>query len=389
MLRNSHSRSLPRDWVRPRAAIALLAGLICAIGAAPAAPAGAATQSGPTLRVGMSQAAAPSFRTVSAMNGDQAEQLSAPQLAQQLGQMQLDGVQIVRADAPWSQIQPNAPTAAGPGYQWSQTDAWVTALAEHHLTWEPVVDYAVGWAKTCAGFCAPSNDATYATFAQAVAARYGAGGSFWAQNPGVPYEPVSIFEIWNEENVSTYYVAPATYGPLYAAARTAIHAVDPKASVITGGLADDSGSYNAAQDYPAQYVQQMFAADPSLKGNVDGFGLHPYGSTAVDVAEWTEDFRHTLTSLGEGSAPIDITEFGWTASTASRSAMMTNVALWLSRSNCGIGMLAPYDWINPGDTDPTSDFGLVDPSSLLVTATGTAWFGELQAALSLPELTVC
>jgi hypothetical protein len=330
-----------------------------------------------------------SFRTISAVNGFQVEQLPASQLNTQLASMQSQGVQVVRADAPWAQIQPAPPTPSNPGWQWSQTDAWVTALATRQLTWEPILDYAVGWAKTCPGFCAPSSDSTFAAYAQAIAARYGAGGTFWGQHRNLPYHPAQIFEVWNEENVSTYSIPAARYATLYAAARSAVHAVDATASVIVGGLADDSQAFNANTDYPAWYVIQMFAADPALKGNVDGFGLHPYANNAVSVGEWVADFRTVLSTLGEGSAPVDITEVGWPASTASRDAMMTNVAAWLSRSNCGIGLLAPYDWINPGEADPASDFGLVNASSQVLNSTGSAWFSALKQALSLPELTVC
>ena len=55
----------------------------------------------------------------------------------------------------------------------------------------------------------------------------------------------------------------------------------------------------------------MFSADPGLRGNVDGFGLHPYGTSAADAVEWTVHFRHVLDALGEARAPIDVTEFGW------------------------------------------------------------------------------
>lgn len=330
---------------------------------------------------------------ISAMNGFAAEQLPPSELDQQLAAMQANGVQLVRADAPWAWIEPLPPGPAGPAWQFSQTDAWVSALARHHLTWEPLIDFSVWWAKTCSGFCAPTSNDTYATFAQAVAARYGAGGSFWAQNPQLPYYPAQIFEIWNEENVSTYYVDPGRFAGLYTAARSAIHAVDPQASVIVGGLADDSGTFNASQDYPAQYVQRMFAADPGLKGNVDGFGLHPYGTTAADVEQWVADFRKELDTLGEGSIPIDITEIGWTTGDATRENwrawMMFNVGGTLARSNCGIRMLAPYDWINPGD--PTGDFGLVDESGLSTTLrqAGTYWFAALQQAATDSPIALC
>ncbi|HEY1591602.1 MAG TPA: hypothetical protein VGF81_07395 [Solirubrobacteraceae bacterium] len=330
----------------------------------------------------------------SGMNGWTVLQLSAQQRDRQLAAMQAHGVQVVRSDAPWSYVQPLPPSAAGPGWQWAQTDAWASAMAAHHLTWEPLLDFSVWWAKTCPGFCAPTSDSTFAAYAQAVAARYGPGGSFWAENPKLPYYPAQIFEVWNEENVSTYYVAPARFATLYSASRTAIHAVAPSAKVIIGGLADDSSTYDASQDYPAQYVRAMFAAAPTLKGNVDGFGLHPYGATAADVQNWTVDFRHTLNALGEASTPIYITELGWTTGDSNREFwrawMMGAVATNLSRSDCGIQLLEPYDWMGPAD--PNGDYGLVDDPlgfDANLRQAGTAWFNGLTKAASMPKLNIC
>jgi hypothetical protein len=330
---------------------------------------------------------------VSAINGEEASALPASQLNEQLAAMSADGVQVVRSDAAWSSVEPNAPTSAGPDYDFTEMDAWVAALADNNLTWEPIIDYAVAWAKPadCSGFCPPADPETYATYAAAVAARYGAGGTFWSQNPQVPYHPVQVYEIWNEEDDSEFYVPPAQYGPMYLDARTAIHEADPDAAVIIGGLADDSESFSSSTDYPAQYVQQLFEADPGLVGKVDGFGLHPYGATAADVVQWVVHFRQILTTLGEGSAPIYITEFGWmtgdTDQEAWRASEMATVAQDLTRSTCGIAMLAPYDWINPTGTNQ-GDFGLVDTSGTDTTLrpAGTAWFqGYAQAAEQMPE----
>jgi hypothetical protein len=337
--------------------------------------------------------------SISAMNGFSAARLPPPQLDPQLAAMQANGVQVVRSDAAWAVIEPQPPGPYGHDWQFSQTDAWVTELATHNLRWEPILDYSVRWAKTCSGFCPPDDDGAYATFAQAVAARYGANGSFWSEHPTVPYHPVQIFEIWNEENTSTFWatgpVAATRYASLYSAARRAIHAVDPQASVIVGGLAEDSSAYNPNQDYAAWFVEWMFAARPSLKGNVDGFGLHPYGATAADVEEWVAHFRRVLTSLGEGSAPIDLTEFGWATGQPSRetwrASMMSTLGRDLARSDCGIGLLAPYTWINPGAPTQSGDFGLVEPTGTDTTLrpAGTAWFNGLSAASSLPEIRLC
>jgi hypothetical protein len=328
------------------------------------------------------------------MNGFTVFKLSPPQRNQQLAAMQADGVQVVRSDAPWAEIEPVPPGPTGHVWQFAGFDSWVSALATDHLTWEPIIDFSVWWAKTCPGFCAPTSDSTYAAFAQAVAARYGAGGSFWSANPQLPYYPVRVLEIWNEENNQTFWVPPARYATLYTAARGAIHAVDPSAGVIVGGLADDSQSFNASQDYPALYVHAMFAAQPTLRGNVDGFGLHPYGTVAQDDVKWTVHFRQVLDTLGESSAPIDITELGWTTGDATRETwrawMMNTAGLTLARSDCGIRLLTPYDWINPG-TPASADFGFVDTSALDTTLrlAGTTWFKALGQAASMPELRVC
>lgn len=334
---------------------------------------------------------------ISAVNGFSAYGLPPSQLDPQLAAMKARGVTMVRSDAPWADVEPQPPGPSGPNWLWGSLDAWVSQLAANHLTWQPIIDYGVKWANpsTCTWWCAPVSNDTYATFAAAVAARYGAGGSFWTQNPQLPYEPAQIFEIWNEPNVSTFWVPPARFATLYTAAREAILAVDPQASVIVGGLADDSQSFDATEDYPAQYVISMFESDPGLRGQVDGFALHPYAATAGDAEKWTVDFRQALTQEGEGSAPIYLTEFGWTTGNASaeswRAQQMSALALTLSRSNCGIAMLAPYDWINPGSVNGSGDFGLVDPTTqdTNLRPAGAAWFNGLAAAAGMPQLALC
>lgn len=305
--------------------------------------------------------------------------------------MRAQGVTVVRSDAPWEVIQPHPPGFKGPGWHWGRTDDWVSAFARHGLTWEPILDYAAGWAKLCPGFCAPTSNSTYAAFARAVAARYGVGGTFWARHPKLQPRPARVFEIWNEENVAAYAVAPQRYASLYAAARRAIRGVDPSASVIVGGLADDGGPFSPRQDYPSQYVEAMLVAQPSLIGQIDGFGLHPYGATGLDVEDWTVHFRQVLDRLGEGSAPIDVTEVGWPTGVRDeswRAEQMSSVARALSRSNCGIRLLAPYDWVNRSVL-PSADFGLVQAERrrVVLRPAGVAWFGALTRRAS--ELRLC
>jgi hypothetical protein len=379
--------------------LALLVALVCA-----GAPIAACAKTR-THRPAAAQRSRTGSRTqvagvaVSAMNALGAARLGLPHFDQQLVAMQSRGVQVVRIDAPWAVIEPQPPGPAGHSWQFAQTDAWAAALAVHHLTWEPVLDYSVGWATTCGGFCGPTDDSTYAAFAKAVVARYGEHGSFWAQHPQLPYYPARTFEVWNEENTSNYWsTGPSAgqYARLYMAARAAIKAVDPTSSVIVGGLAGPNVAFNPQQDYPAQFVRQMLAAQPGLRGHIDGFGLHPYAPTAQDSVEWVVDFRHVLDSLGEGSAPIDITEFGWPAGAGParetwRAWEMLTFGLYLAHSNCGIGLVAPYDWVNPLYALDSPDFGLVDRTGLSTSLrrSGSTWFHALKLAAAKPEQMTC
>jgi hypothetical protein len=318
------------------------------------------------------------------MNGLNTFHLPAASWGPQLAMMEAAGVTTVRSDAPWAVVEPEPSNATDPPYDFSSIDLWVAQLAVHGLTWMPILDDTPWWAKTCVGMCPPLNMTWYANFAKAAAARYGNGGTFWAQNPQLPYHPVQFFEIWNEENGTQFWStgpSASQYAAMYSQARTAIQAVDPQAQVIVGGL----GTGDALD-----FVQGMLAADPGLRGNIDGFGLHPYADSAADAMQLVVQFREGLDTLGEGSVPIDLTEFGWPqgvgdGNEASRAQMMRQFATSVSSSNCGVGILAPYSWSND-PTDPP-DFALAGPTALL--SSGAAWFAGLQSASGLSISSLC
>jgi hypothetical protein len=322
----------------------------------------------------------------SAVNGWSLHGLSASDLDAQLALMQSDGVTLLRVDASWSTIQPTS----GAAYRFGSTDAEVAALATHHIEWLPVIDYSAPWASTTSGDwrSPPADDSRFAAFAAAVAARYGAGGSFWTENPQLPYAPVHTFEIWNEENANYFWDTgpdPAVYARLYLASRSAIHAVDGGARVMVGGLTNPQQGISALS-----FLARMFQSVPALAGNVDAVGLHPYAANASGVVNFVVGVRTLLDALGESSVPIDVTEFGWQTGNAAteqqRATMMSAVAGVLGNSNCGIGALAPYDWMDPSYIT-TGDWGLAGTGG--VRPAGTAWFHALSSAASSSQSQPC
>jgi hypothetical protein len=94
----------------------------------------------------------------------------------------------------------------------------------------------------------PASASAYGTFAGQVAARYGPMG-------------VNTYEIWNEENNQAFWYPapnPSLYTAMLKDAYAAIKAVQPGATVISGGLAPaaDDGAGDIA---PIEFLQDMYA----------------------------------------------------------------------------------------------------------------------------------
>src|SRR5581483_907703 len=109
-------------------------------------------------------------------------------------------------------------------YNWTLDDLIVSSLAAHGLRWLPIIDYSTPWARSAPNqiHSPPRSAGDFATYAAAVVSRYGPGGSFWLENPGLKPLPVLTYEIWNEPDNGTFWYPspnPAAYASLYGAAR--------------------------------------------------------------------------------------------------------------------------------------------------------------------------
>jgi hypothetical protein len=285
-----------------------------------------------------------------------------------LASLRSSGITDVRMDFTWRRTEPVAPApGAAPQYQWAWLDERVAALARHGLRPYALIAYSADWASVTPGdqMSRPADPAAYARYAAAVAQRYGANGDFWRERPDVPTRPAQRFEIWNEQNVSRFWreqgTAPADYAELYAASRRAIKQAAPGARVVTGGLV--VGGF--ASPSGASFLRQMYKARPSLKGNVDAVGFHPYGPRAADSLRFTKAIRRTLDSLGEKRVPIELTELGFSTTEMpeeQRARHLNQLIGQLSDPSLRIGSILPYAALtNEGDPNNWEQwFGLLN-----------------------------
>jgi hypothetical protein len=319
---------------------------------------------------------------------------SAAQRRAQLDALQTTGATLARSDAFWERSEPSPPVGGVHRYVWTFDDQIAGSLAASHLRWLPIVDYTAGWAQSIPGLehSPPSSSADYAAYAAALAARYGPDGSFWRAHPELPALPVEAFEIWNEPDNSAFWVPrpdPARYVQLYTSARDAIHAVDPGAQVIVGGLSA-----------PTSFLPQLLAADPRLRGEIDGVAVHPYARSPTEILDRVRGARHVLEQLGLATVPLYVTEFGWTTSPPGaldylpeslRPSYIEQTLVDLAGSACNITATVLYTWFSP-DTDPRNSqywYGISPPGargSLDVTAFAN---GLRKAALPRPPARRC
>lgn len=287
------------------------------------------------------------------------------------------GLTTVRTDARWSVAEPDPPSASGQHtYDWSSFDTIAGTLARYGIRWMPTLDYPPPWAQEDPtensqedpnGFGSEmkaQNVPDFTEFAAAMARRYGIGGTFWSAHPELTPMPVRLWEIWNSPNVTFYWNpqtnAPERFADLYLATRTAMKAVEPKATVMAGAL--DLVNPPIASD-EIKFVQRMFAHRPEVKNEVDLWGLHPYQETIYWTFRRLARWRQALDRLTGRRVPIAIDELGYTTTKVSeqmRGDELVELAQEFPRSGCDIYDFMPYTWVSPEQdpNDPEQWFGI-------------------------------
>jgi len=230
---------------------------------------------------------------------------TASQQVAALANMKSIGLSWLRLDADWSWLQPT-PTTFG----WAPLDQLVQEIEAAGMNVDLDIDNSPTWARDASAQEAwgePSSAAVYATFAGEVAARYGPMG-------------VHAYEIWNEENLQEFWFPapnPTLYTAMLKGAYAAIKAVEPSATVITGGLspAADNGTDIA----PIEFLQDIYANGG--QGSFDAVGDHAYSyPTLPDDVEtysgWSQmnqtspSLRSVMAANGDSAKQIWITEIG-------------------------------------------------------------------------------
>lgn len=179
------------------------------------------------------------FGTFGVVVNDALTTSSPSVLDAQMGLMARSGVESIRVTFDWSSIEPAANT-----YDFSGTDELMREAALHGLRVMPIILNTPQWASSQPNgaylYYLPAKLTTFSSFMTHVVDRYGAHGSFWADNPGLTLDPIEDWQIWNEPAGTKYdwrsLPWPQTYLELLKAAYPAVHHADSRAKIVSGAL---------------------------------------------------------------------------------------------------------------------------------------------------------
>lgn len=225
----------------------------------------------------------------------------------EIARMGAGKVGTLRTNFVWGAVQ----SSPGSTYDWSHYDAIIGAAAEQGIRVLPTVYSSPSWAAAKTNYppSAPHVDA-FRAFAQAAAARYGANGSFWSENPTVPKLSITDWQLWNEVNSPSFWFRKPRAKQYVALLRVfsgGIRSGDPSAKIVLAGL------FRTPRVKHGIPLDRYLSAIYRLKAKrlFDAVAVHPYATTPRDAINAVRDTRRIMGRFKDRRAGLWITEVGW------------------------------------------------------------------------------
>ncbi|HZE05623.1 MAG TPA: hypothetical protein VE127_10390 [Solirubrobacteraceae bacterium] len=265
------------------------------------------------------------------------------------------GGRVGRADSDWAATEPKAPRHGRHTYLWSYDDMIMSEMAQARLSWQPSLDFAPRWAEVhrsriihvangrFVAFLPPANNANFAAYATAFMRRYGPRGAFWRSHRSLPYRPVTSVEVWNEPDNKHDWgndINLQDYVKMYETVRTAVHRVDRRAQVATGGLAWTPSS-----------LPRLLKA--LRRRPADAIAVHPYAATPKKTIAIARNAQALLRRYGRGRTPMLVNEYGWTSTkdtwgtTSPRNVDRYAYQALVGLAKLHVAEIAPFQWGSP------------------------------------------
>jgi polysaccharide biosynthesis protein PslG len=219
----------------------------------------------------------------------------------------------------WSIAWPSVQRGHNSGFDWSGPDHLVAELARNGIEPLPVLYGSPCFVVECRGaeqvsprppIDTPEARLGWARFVAEAVRRYGRDGSFWSRRPSLPYRPIEVWQVWNEQNVPQFYrPAPsvAGYAHLLSVSSRAIRGADPEATVLLGGMPGDVHRGGAIPG--PRFLDDLYGIGAA--GEFDAVAVHPYAQDLAGVRGQMAAVHRALEEDGHPDTPVWVTELGW------------------------------------------------------------------------------
>jgi polysaccharide biosynthesis protein PslG len=225
--------------------------------------------------------------------------------------MERAGLRSIRLPLFWSRVEAADPYLAEP--RWDGFDRNVALAARHGIQVLPFVWGTPAWVfdeERLEPVESAFQRQAWASFLRSAVERYGPDGSFWRDNPELPYVPIRRWEIWNEANIVTFGKAdPERFAHLIRLSGRILHRADPGVRLILGGLFGRPLQV-PPNVHPGQFLARVYRSG-DVKRWFDGVALHPYVSRARAMRGQIENLRRVMRLHGDAATPLFVTELGW------------------------------------------------------------------------------
>jgi hypothetical protein len=200
---------------------------------------------------------------------------------------------------------------------WRLYDKLVGDAARGGMAVDPMLFGVPGWMNadpTTLPVHSQAQEAFWFAFVRDAARRYGPGGQFWAQNPGLTPHPMRSWEVWNEPNINEFtgertQVKIREFARLLRVTRAALNAANPANRIVLGGL------YRRPQPghgiRMTRFLNRLYKLRRG-RSLFDAVAIHPYAARPRQILRVTQSARRVMNAHGDGRKPIWITELGWT-----------------------------------------------------------------------------
>jgi hypothetical protein len=236
---------------------------------------------------------------------------------------------VIRYNLAWehiAKVRPKAPDdPADPAYDFKHADTMARQTAGIGAQSLFTIVNAPRWANGGrAPRFAPSSAEEYGRFCGVVAWRY--SGTYTPPGKLKPLPAVKSFTVWNEPNRGQYLMpqgpqgrtAAATFAKLVRACADAVHAVSPDARVAAGPIASRGAQGGAspiafleAYDEAGGPRPQALAFNPYMNGLVPAYKPEETTADGAITLRNLDQLERWLNRTYGGTVPIWFTEFAW------------------------------------------------------------------------------